>query len=75
MGPPYRQSGADIAFWVILGLFAIGEYAMQFRSFRSVIRRRSGKRVEGWSLLVVVVRGCPVRRGTLGDGGPGVMVT
>jgi protein-S-isoprenylcysteine O-methyltransferase Ste14 len=55
MGPPYRHSGADIAFWVMLGLFAIGEYAMQFRSFREVIRGRSGKRVERWSLVVVVV--------------------
>jgi protein-S-isoprenylcysteine O-methyltransferase Ste14 len=55
MGPPYRDSGADIAFWVILGLFAIGEYAMQFRSFGAVIRGRSGKRAERWSLVVVLV--------------------
>ena len=55
MVPPYRQSGADVAFLVMIGLFAIGEYAVQFRSFGAVIRRRSGKRAEGWSLVVVVI--------------------
>lgn len=55
MGPPYRQSGADIAFWVMLGLFAVGEYAMQFRSLGAVIRGRGGRRAERWSLVVVLV--------------------
>jgi protein-S-isoprenylcysteine O-methyltransferase Ste14 len=55
MVPPYRHSGADIAFWVMIGLFALGEYAMQARSFRAAIRGRSGKRAERWSLAVVLV--------------------
>lgn len=39
----------------MLGLFAVGEYAMQFRSFRDVLRRRSGKLAERWSLAVVLL--------------------
>lgn len=42
-------------FWLLIGLFALGEYAMQFRSFRAVIRGRSGERAERWSLAVVYV--------------------
>jgi len=53
--PPYEQPGADVAFWVLLGLFAGGEYIMQARSFRNRMRRRSGVRAEGWSLVVVLV--------------------
>jgi protein-S-isoprenylcysteine O-methyltransferase Ste14 len=48
--PPYEQSGANIAFWTLFGLFALGEYAMRFRSRFN----RGGKRAERWSLLVVV---------------------
>lgn len=48
--PPYEQSGANIAFWTLFGLFALGEYAMRFRSRFN----RDGKRAERWSLLVVV---------------------
>jgi protein-S-isoprenylcysteine O-methyltransferase Ste14 len=48
--PPYEQSGAKIAFWTLLGLFAVGEYAMRFRSRFN----RGGKRAERWSLVVVV---------------------
>jgi protein-S-isoprenylcysteine O-methyltransferase Ste14 len=48
--PPYEQSGANIAFWTVFGLFAVGEYAMRFRSRFN----RGGKRAERWSLLVVV---------------------
>lgn len=55
MVPPYRQSGAEVAFWVMLGLFAVGEYAVQFRSFRAGIRGQSGQRVEHWSLAVVLI--------------------
>lgn len=55
MVPPYRHGGADIAFWVMIGLFALGEYAMQFRSFRAAIRGRGGQRAERWSLVVVLV--------------------
>ena len=50
MTPPYEQSGANIAFWTVFGLFAVGEYAMRFRSRFN----RGGKRAERWSLLVVV---------------------
>ncbi len=52
---PYRHSGANVAFWVMLGLFALGEYTMQFRSIRDLIRRRSGRLAERWSLTVVLV--------------------
>jgi protein-S-isoprenylcysteine O-methyltransferase Ste14 len=48
--PPYEQSGANVAFWTLFGLFALGEYAMRFRSRLN----RSGTRAERWSLLVVV---------------------
>lgn len=43
---PYRQPGADAAFSVLIGLFALGEYAMQFRSLRDRFRHRSGRRAE-----------------------------
>lgn len=49
MTPPYRQPGADVAFWTVFGLFAIGEYAMRFRSRGS----RRGRPAERWSLAVV----------------------
>ena len=55
MLPPYRHGGADIAFWVVVGLFVLGEYAMQFRSLRAAIRGRSDERAERWSLAVVLV--------------------
>ena len=47
---PYEQPGANVAFWTLFAVFALGEYAMRFRS-RS---NRSGTRAERWSLLVVV---------------------
>jgi protein-S-isoprenylcysteine O-methyltransferase Ste14 len=52
---PYRQDGASIAFWVMLGLFALGEYAMQFKSFRNLIRQRGRGLTERFSLAVVLV--------------------
>lgn len=55
MVPPYRHTGADSAFWVMVGLFALGEYAMQFRSIYARVRGRSGKLAERWSLAVVLV--------------------
>jgi hypothetical protein len=48
--PPYDQPGANIAFWALFGLFAVGEYAIRFRSGFN----RGGKRAERWSLLVVI---------------------
>jgi protein-S-isoprenylcysteine O-methyltransferase Ste14 len=50
MLPPYQQPGANVAFWTLFGLFALGEYAMRFRSRFN----RSGTRTERWSLLVVI---------------------
>jgi protein-S-isoprenylcysteine O-methyltransferase Ste14 len=50
MTPPYEQPGANIAFWTLFGLFALGEYALRFRSRFN----KSGTRTERWSLLVVV---------------------
>ncbi len=55
MVAPYRHSGTDIAVWIMLGLFALGEYAMQFRSIHGLVRRRSGRLAERWSLAVVLV--------------------
>jgi protein-S-isoprenylcysteine O-methyltransferase Ste14 len=52
--PPYEQPGSDVAFWVLFGLFALGEYVMQARSARNWLRKRSGARAERWSLLVVL---------------------
>ena len=49
MTPPYREHVARIVLWTIVGLFALGEYVMRFRS-----RRRRGRRVEAWSIFVVV---------------------
>jgi protein-S-isoprenylcysteine O-methyltransferase Ste14 len=51
VAPPHEQPGANIAFWVLFGLFALGEYAMRVRSRLN----RSGTRAERWSLVVVVV--------------------
>jgi hypothetical protein len=50
MAPPYEHPGADIAFWTLFGLFALGEFAIRFRSRFN----RSGTRAERWSLLVVI---------------------
>ena len=55
MVPPYRHTGADVAFWVMVGLFALGEYVMQFRSIYARVRGRSGNLAERWSLAVVLV--------------------
>lgn len=74
MVPPYRHSGADVAFWVLISLFALGEYARQFRSVRATIRGRSGKPAERWSLAVVLltvagafVGGIELARGRAGE--------
>jgi protein-S-isoprenylcysteine O-methyltransferase Ste14 len=48
--PPYEQPGANVAFWTLFGLFVLSEYVMRFRTRL----HRKGKRVERWSLLVVV---------------------
>jgi protein-S-isoprenylcysteine O-methyltransferase Ste14 len=39
----------------MIGLFALGEYAMQFRSLWSLISGRSGRRAEHLSLAVVLL--------------------
>ena len=49
--PPYQQPGANIAFWTLFGLFALGEYAMRVRSRLNP----SGTRAERWSLVIVVI--------------------
>lgn len=51
MRPPYEQSGTEIAFWSLFGLFALGEYAMRIRSRLN----KSGDQVERWSFLAVIV--------------------
>ena len=47
--PPWFLTGLHIAFWGLLGLFALSEFAMQFRSHRNP----SGTRTERWSLTLV----------------------
>jgi len=51
MVPPYKQSGAKVVVWALIGLFAAGEYLMRIRSRI----HRSGRRAEQWSLLLVVL--------------------
>jgi protein-S-isoprenylcysteine O-methyltransferase Ste14 len=51
MTPPYEQHGANIAFWTLFAVFALGEYALRIRGGL----RRGGRRVEAWSLAIVVV--------------------
>lgn len=48
--PPYEQSGSNIVFGGLVGLFMLGEFTIRFRSLAS----RSGRRVESSSLPVVV---------------------
>lgn len=48
---PYEQPGANVAFWVLVALFVVGEWAMRLRS----LLHRRGARQEGWSLPAVVV--------------------
>ena len=31
---PHDQPGANVAFWTLFGVFALGEYVMRFRSPR-----------------------------------------
>lgn len=50
MTPPYEQPGWNLAVWTLVAVFAVGEYAMRFRSRFS----KGGRRVESWTLLVVV---------------------
>ncbi|MFL5952120.1 MAG: methyltransferase family protein [Gaiellaceae bacterium] len=51
MTPPYEQPGPNIAFWLLILLFALGEYVMRFRA-RSY--KRGSRQVERWSFFVVV---------------------
>ena len=47
--PPYQQPGAQVVFWLLVGLMIATEYVMRFRI------RRGGRTVELWSLAVVFV--------------------
>ena len=58
--PLYQQAGTQFAFWLLFGLFALGEAAMRFRS-RFV--NTGGTRAERWTLVAVVAG---VRGGLLG---------
>jgi protein-S-isoprenylcysteine O-methyltransferase Ste14 len=49
--PLYEHPGANIAFWTLFGLFALGEYVARIRSRVN----KSGTRTERWSFFVVVV--------------------
>jgi protein-S-isoprenylcysteine O-methyltransferase Ste14 len=51
MTPPWQQHGGNVAFWTLLGLFALGEYSLRIRGGL----RRGGQRVEWWSLGIVLV--------------------
>jgi len=48
---PYDQPGANVVFWGLVGLFALGEYVVRLRSHFN----RRGGRSERWSFLVVIV--------------------
>jgi protein-S-isoprenylcysteine O-methyltransferase Ste14 len=48
---PYRQPGDAVAFWVLFGLFVLGECAMSFRSHAN----GGGAPSNRWSTVVVVV--------------------
>jgi protein-S-isoprenylcysteine O-methyltransferase Ste14 len=51
MTPPWEQHGANLAFWTLFAVFAVGEYALRIHGGV----RRGGRRVEGWSLAVILV--------------------
>lgn len=50
MTPPHQEPGWNVVFWTLVAAFALGEYAMRFRSHFN----KSGRRTERWSLFVVV---------------------
>jgi protein-S-isoprenylcysteine O-methyltransferase Ste14 len=47
---PYERPGWSVAVWTLVAVFAVGEYAMRFRSRFN----KGGRRVEHWTLPVVV---------------------
>jgi protein-S-isoprenylcysteine O-methyltransferase Ste14 len=49
--PLYQQAGSAVVFWMLFGLFAFGEGAMQLRSRLN----RGGTRSEPWSQIIVSV--------------------
>jgi protein-S-isoprenylcysteine O-methyltransferase Ste14 len=49
--PLYQQPGSDIGFWVLFGLFAVGEGAMRLRSGLN----RGGTPSERWSQVIVAL--------------------
>jgi len=51
MTPPWEQHGANVAFWTLFAVFALGEYALRVRGGI----RRGGRTVERWTLAVVMV--------------------
>lgn len=51
MTPPWETHGANLAFWALFALFAVGEYGLRIRGGV----RRGGRPVERWSLAVVLV--------------------
>lgn len=49
--PLFEQPGTSIGFWVLFGVWALGEAAMRLRS----LANRSGIRAGRWSQLIVVI--------------------
>jgi protein-S-isoprenylcysteine O-methyltransferase Ste14 len=49
--PPYRQPGANVAFWALIALAVVGEWAIRIRS----LFNRGGDRSDRLSLFVVAV--------------------
>lgn len=49
--PLFEQPGTSIGFWVLFGVFALGEAAMRIRS----LVNRSGTRAGRWSQVMVVI--------------------
>ena len=49
--PLFEQSGTNVAFWGLFGVFAVGEAVMRVRS----LANRSGTRADRWSQVLVVI--------------------
>jgi hypothetical protein len=49
--PLFLQPGVELPFWILFGIFAVGELVLAVRSRLN----RDGRRVRGWGQLATVV--------------------